>query len=69
MRPKNWRLIIVGGVLIVGAIGFFVFMMGLMPQSTDPKAMMQTVGECSGVVIGIAVVMVVLGVLGVGRKV
>jgi hypothetical protein len=69
MRQKNWRLIIVGGVLIVCAIGFFLFMMGMAPKSNDPQAMLQIVGECSGVVGGIAVVMVILGFLGIGRKI
>jgi hypothetical protein len=64
MRERNLRLIIVGSVLLVLAIGFFLFMMTLMPQSTDPRTMMQTVGEAAGVVVGISVVMIVLGLIG-----
>jgi len=64
MRQRNWRLIIVGLVLIVAAAGFFLFMMGMAPRSNDPKAMMETVGEVSGAVGGIAVVMVVFGLIG-----
>ena len=64
MRQRNWRLIIVGLVLIVAAAGFFLFMMGMAPKSTDPKAMMETVGQVSGAVGGIAVVMVLFGLIG-----
>ena len=67
MRQKNWRLIIVGLILIVAAAGFFVFMMGLAPKSNDPKAMLETVGQVCGAVGGIAVVMIVFGLI--GRKV
>jgi uncharacterized protein YpmB len=67
MRQKNWRLIIVGLILIVAAAGFFVFMMGMAPKSNDPKAMLETVGQASGVVGGIAVVMIIFGLI--GRKV
>ncbi len=64
MRQKNWRLVIVGVVLIVLAIGFFLFMMGMAPKSNDPAAMMRTVGQVSGAVGGIAVVMVLFGLIG-----
>lgn len=67
MRQKNWRLVIVGGVLIVLAIGFFLFMMAMAPKSHDPAAMMRTVGQVSGGVGGIAVMMVLFGLI--GRKV
>lgn len=64
MRQKNWRLIVVGGVLIVLAAGFFLFMMGMAPKSNDPKALLQTVGQVSGAVGGIALAMVVFGLIG-----
>jgi hypothetical protein len=67
MRQKNWRIIIVGGVMIALAVGFFLFMMGLAPQSTDPQQLMSIVGQVSGVVIGIAVAMIIYGF--VGKKV
>ena len=67
MRQKNWRVVIVGGVLFVLAIGFFIFMMGMAPKSNDPVALMQTVGTVSGVVGAIAIVMMVFGFI--GRKV
>jgi hypothetical protein len=64
MREKNWRLVIVGGILIVLAVGFFVYMMGMAPQSNDPKTMLATVGQVSGVVGAIAVAMIVFGLIG-----
>ena len=64
MRRTNWRLVIVGGVLIVLAAGFFLVMLGMAPKSNDPKTMLQTVGEVSGVVGGIAVAMIVAGLIG-----
>jgi hypothetical protein len=64
LRQKNWRLVIVGGVLIVAAIGFFLFMLGLAPQSTDPKALMETVGTVSGVVIGLSIALMAIGYIG-----
>ena len=67
MRQKNWRVVIVGGVLLVLAVLFFVFMMGMAPKSNDPVALMQTVGTVTGVVSAIAITMMVFGYI--GRKV
>ena len=64
MRRTNWRLVVVGGVLIVLAAGFFLVMLGMAPKSNDPKAMLQTVGEVSGVVGGIALAMIAAGLIG-----
>ena len=64
MREKNWRLVIVGLVLAVLAVGFFLYMMGPAPKSNDPQQMLATVGQVSGVVVGISVVMIVLGLIG-----
>jgi len=64
MRKRNWRLIITGLLMIVLAAGFFIFMMGMAPKSNDPKAMLETVGQVSGVVGGIAVVMILFGLIG-----
>jgi hypothetical protein len=66
MRKKNWRLIIVGLVLLALVVLFFLFMLGMVPRSNDPAALMSTVGQVSGVVGGIAVAMIIVGV--VGRK-
>jgi hypothetical protein len=67
MRQTNWRLVITGAVLIVLAAGFFLYMMGMAASSNDPKALMQTVGQVSGVVGGLSLVMVVVGLIGKKR--
>jgi hypothetical protein len=66
MRKTNWRLVIVGAVLIVAAAGFFLFMMGMASKSNDPGTMLETVGQVSGGVGAIAVAMIIFGL--VGRK-
>ena len=67
MRRRNWRVILTGFVLIVPALGFYLFMLTVASQSTDPVALMQTVGTVSGVLAGIRVVMIIIGL--VGKKV
>jgi hypothetical protein len=64
MRQKNWRLVIVGGVLIGLALVFVLVMMALAPQSTDPVALMQTVGATAGVVVGLSIAVIVYGLIG-----
>ena len=64
MRHRNIRIVIVGFVLIVIALAFFVFMRSIAATSNDPGALMQTVGTVSGVVIGISVVMIIVGLIG-----
>lgn len=64
MRRTNWRLVIVGGVLIVLAIGFFFVMLGMAPKSNDPETLMRTVGQVSGVVGGLSLVMIIFGFIG-----
>jgi uncharacterized membrane protein HdeD (DUF308 family) len=64
MRQKNWRFILAGGLLAVFGAGFFLFMLSMAHQSNDPKSMLQTVGEASGVCIGIGVVLVIAGLFG-----
>jgi len=67
MRRRNWRLVIVGAVLIITAAGFFAGMLTIAPKSSDPAALMQTVGQVSGVVCGLALVMILFGLLGTKR--
>jgi heme/copper-type cytochrome/quinol oxidase subunit 4 len=67
MRQKNWRVVIVGIVLVIAALVFFLYMQSIAPKSTDPAALMQTVGTVAGVVCGLALVMIVFGLI--GRKV
>ena len=64
MRRRNWRVIMTGFVLIVLALGFYLFMLSIAAQSTDPVALMQTVGGVSGAAIGISLVMIILGLIG-----
>ena len=64
MRQKNWRVVIVGAVLLFVAIAFYVGMLLIAAKSNDPAALMQTVGTVSGVVGGLALVMIVFGLIG-----
>jgi hypothetical protein len=64
MRRKNWRIVIVGFVLIFMALGFFLFMLSIASKSTDPVALMQTVGTVAGTVGGISLVMIIIGLIG-----
>ena len=64
MRRKNMRIVVVGAILIVLAVGFYLFMLSIASKSTDPKALMETVGTVSGVVIGISVAMIIVGFIG-----
>jgi hypothetical protein len=64
MRKRNWRVVIVGIVLIVLAVLFYLFMLSTAPKSNDPVALMQTVGTVSGVIGGLAVVMILVGLIG-----
>ncbi len=58
------RIVIVGAILLALAAMFFLGMMTMAPKSNDPVAMMQTVGQVSGVVGAIALVMIVMGLIG-----
>jgi flagellar motor component MotA len=64
MRQKNWRIVIVGLVLIVVALAFYFFMLSIASKSNDPVALMQTVGEVAGAVGGLSAVMIVIGLIG-----
>jgi hypothetical protein len=64
MREKNMRLVIVGAVLAVLAVGFFLYMLGMAPKSNDPQTMLTTVGQVSGAVGAIGLVMVAVGLIG-----
>ena len=64
MRKRNWRLIVVGVVLLGAAGLFFLAMMGMIPRSNDPAALMRTVGQVSGVVGGLSVAMIIVGLIG-----
>ena len=64
MRRRNWRIVIVGLVMILAAAGFFLGMQGVAPKSNDPVAMMRTVGQAAGAVSGIGLVMLIVGWIG-----
>ena len=64
MRQKNWRVVIVGIILIVLGVLFYLFMLSTASKSNDPVALMRTVGTVSGVVCGLAVAMIVVGLIG-----
>jgi len=64
MRRRNWRLIAVGTVLLVLAVLFFLSMRDMTAWSNDPIALMRAVGEVSGGVGGISLVMIVFGLIG-----
>jgi hypothetical protein len=59
----NVRVVVTGAVMIVAALGFFLYMGTFAPKSNDPTGMMQTVGEVSGFVGAIGLVMIVFGAL------
>lgn len=64
MRQKNWRVVIVGFVLIGLALGFYFFMLSIASTSTDPVVLMQTVGTVTGAVTGISLIMIIVGLIG-----
>jgi hypothetical protein len=64
MRSKNFRVIYTGVALLVAAVGFFFYMKGVAFKSNDPKALMEIVGQVSGVVGGISLVMIAFGFYG-----
>jgi hypothetical protein len=64
MRRKNWRIVVVGFVLIVIAVAFYFFMLSIASTSNDPVSLMQTVGTVSGVIIGLSVAMIVVVLIG-----
>ena len=64
MRQRSFRLVGVGSVLFVAAIAFFLFMLSMASKSNDPAELMRTVGTVSGVVGGLAIALVVAGLVG-----
>jgi hypothetical protein len=64
MRRRNWRVLLTGLVLILAAAGFFVGMQSLAPTSNDPVALMRIVGEVSGALVGLGLIMMVFGAVG-----
>lgn len=63
-RKKNWRVAIVGVVLLVVSLAFYLFMLSIASRSNDPAALMETAGTVAGVVGGIGLAMSVVGLVG-----
>ena len=63
MHRKNIRIVVVGIVLIILAVGFFLFMRSIASTSNDPVSLMQTVGTVTGVVTAVGLVMIVAGLI------
>ena len=64
MRRRNWRAVTGGIVLMAMAVGFFFIMSAFAPQSMDPVEMMRIVGQVSGTMIGISLVLILIGLIG-----
>jgi hypothetical protein len=64
MRRRNWRIVVVGFVLIVSALAFYFYMLSIASKSNDPVALMQTVGAVAGAVGGLSLVMIIIGLIG-----
>jgi len=64
VRRRNWRIVIVGFVLLASALGFFFYMQSIAPQSNDPATLLQTVGTVAGAVGAISLVMIIFGLIG-----
>jgi hypothetical protein len=64
MRRRNWRVVIVGSVLLFAAAGFFLYMLSIASRSNDPAALMQTVGQVAGAVGGLSIAMIIVGLIG-----
>jgi protein-S-isoprenylcysteine O-methyltransferase Ste14 len=62
-QQMNLRVVITGAAMVVLALAFFFYMGTMAPRSTDPAAMMQTVGMVSGGIGAIGIVMIVFGAL------
>ena len=64
MRHKNWRVVIVGFVLIFLSVALYFFMLSMASKSNDPVALMRTVGTVLGVVSGLSLAMIIIGLIG-----
>ena len=64
MRRRNWRIVVVGFVLIVISLAFYFFMLSVASKSNDPVALMQTVGTVAGAIGGLSLAMIIIGLLG-----
>jgi hypothetical protein len=59
----NLRIVAAGTMLVGLAVASFLGMATIAPKSTDPAAMLQTVGTVSGAAGGLGIVMVIFRAL------
>lgn len=64
MRRKNLRIAIVGVFLFFIAIAFYFLMLNTSSRSNDPVELLRIVGMVSGVVGGLAIAMILTGLIG-----
>jgi formate/nitrite transporter FocA (FNT family) len=64
MRRIKWRSIIGGVFFMMLAVGFYFFMLANISMSTDPQEMMRLVGQLSGFVFALGVMLILIGLIG-----
>lgn len=64
MRKVNVRMIVGGVLLLMLGGGFYLAMVSLAGQSTDPVEMLRVAGQASGVAGGIGVTLIITGLIG-----
>ena len=64
MRRRNWRVIITGFVLLLVVLAFYFYMLSIASKSNNPAELMRTVGQVAGAVGGIAIAMMIFGLIG-----
>ena len=64
MRQRKWRAVFGGVFLIVVSLVFFFYMLSIASHSNDPAALMLTVGGVSGVLGGLALALILIGLIG-----
>lgn len=64
MRRTNWRVTITGVVMVVAAVALFSYTQTMAVKSNDAASMMETVGQVSGVVGVLGIVMFIFGLIG-----
>ncbi len=60
MKSEKLKLARAGYFLLAVAVVFFIAMMFLAPQTTDPIEVMRLSGQASGVAAGIGIVLIVV---------
>jgi formate/nitrite transporter FocA (FNT family) len=64
MRQIKWRAIIGGVLFMVLAVGFYFFMLANASMSTDPQELMRLVGQLSGFVFALSIILIIIGLIG-----